>query len=122
MKQVIILIILTLTITSCGNDSKSVEEIILKGMPLGSLKDFPYESKKIKLSKGDTILFMSDGFPELFNNKNEMLSYEKAAEIFKKVADEPVKIVIEKLLDSAKEWANGHPQEDDITFVVLKVK
>jgi len=104
------------------NESKLVEEIILKGMPLGSLKDFPYQLKKIKLSKGDTILFMSDGFPELFNEKNEMLGYEKAAEIFKKVASEPVKIVVEKLLDSAKEWANGHPQEDDITFVVLKVK
>ena len=47
---------------------------------------------------------------------------KKAAEIFKNVAANPAQIVIEKLLDSAKEWANGHPQEDDITFVVLKVK
>jgi serine phosphatase RsbU (regulator of sigma subunit) len=104
------------------NDSKEVEEVILKGMPLGSLKDFPYESKKIKLSKGDTILFMSDGFPELFNDKDEMLGYENAADIFKDVAYEPADIVIEKLLNSAKEWANGHPQEDDITFVVVKFK
>jgi len=104
------------------NDSKSVEEIVLKGMPLGSLKDFPYQSKKIKLGNGDTILFMSDGFPELFNDKNEILGYEKATEIFKRVAHNPAKIVIEKLSNAAKEWANGHPQEDDITFVVIKVK
>ncbi|UCH65181.1 MAG: SpoIIE family protein phosphatase [Ignavibacterium sp.] len=104
------------------NDTKSVEEVILKGMPLGGFRDFPYKSKKIKLSKGDTILFMSDGYPELFNNKNEMLGYEKATGIFKRVANEPAKIVIEKLLGSAKEWADGHPQEDDITFVVIKIK
>ena len=102
--------------------SNAVEEIILKGTPLGSFKDFPYELKKIKVSKGDTILFMSDGFPELFNDKGEMLGYEKATNIFKQVANKPANIVIEKLLNSAEEWANGHPQEDDITFVVIKVK
>jgi serine phosphatase RsbU (regulator of sigma subunit) len=104
------------------NESKSVEEIILKGTPLGSFKDFPYQLKKLKLSKGDTILFMSDGFPELFNDKNEMLGYEKATGIFNKVASERSEIVIEKLLNAAKQWANGHPLEDDITFIVIKVK
>ena len=103
------------------NDSKSVEEIILEGMPLGSLIDFPYQLKEIQLSKGDTILFMSDGFPELFNSNSEILGYEKVAEIFNDVANEPAAIVIQKLLDSAKDWAKGHPQEDDITFLVIKV-
>ena len=104
------------------NDSKTVEEIIIEGMPLGSLIDFPYQSKEIELNKGDTILFMTDGFPELFNDKNEILGYQKTVKIFNDVANESAANLIQKLLESAKEWANGHPQEDDITFLVVKVK
>ncbi len=37
----------------------------MKGMPLGTFSDFPYTLIESEISTGDTILMMSDGFPEL---------------------------------------------------------
>ncbi len=55
--------------------SKQVEEILLKGMPLGAIKNFPYEIKETEISSGDTLLLLSDGFPELKNENGELYSY-----------------------------------------------
>ena len=50
-------------------DTRVVEEHLFKAMPLGTMDKFPYEIKDTTLSPGDTILLMSDGLPELENNK-----------------------------------------------------
>ncbi len=61
--------------------SKKVEEIILKGMPLGAVKDFPYQIKTTELKSGDTLLLLSDGLPELFDSEKEMFGYDKVTKI-----------------------------------------
>jgi len=70
---------------------------------------------------------MSDGFPEMFNNADEIFSFEKTKEEFEAAGHSilqgstpPGKEIIEKLLSKAEAWANGRIQEDDVTFVVLK--
>jgi serine phosphatase RsbU (regulator of sigma subunit) len=103
-------------------DKNTIEEIEIKGMPLGSFKDFPYQTKQFKLNSGDTLLFMSDGYPELFNDKNEMLGYNNVRGEFFKCANQNPDKIVEHLVDKGKKWSNGHPIEDDITFVVVKIK
>ena len=53
-------------------DGAVMEEHIMKGMPLGTMGEFPYVLKESELHSGDTILLMSDGFPELLNDQNEV--------------------------------------------------
>ncbi len=91
-------------------------------MPLGGSASFPYKQRETNLSPGDTVLLMSDGFPELFNDKDEMLDYPRVKEIFKEAAESPVDEIITHLFNAGEKWSNGRPQDDDITFVVLKVK
>jgi serine phosphatase RsbU (regulator of sigma subunit) len=118
------------TITSAGmppsliyrKNSKSVEEIRLKAMPLGGATDFKYAKQETTLNSGDTLLLMSDGFPELFNKQKDILDYPKAKEIFGRVADLPPAEVINGLYREAESWRADAKQEDDITFVVVKVK
>ncbi len=57
--------------------NNSVEEYEFKGMPLGSIENFPYEVKELELSSGDTILLTSDGFPELSNSNKDQYGYRK---------------------------------------------
>jgi len=104
------------------NEGKKVDEIRLQALPLGGTSDFNYSQKDISLLPGDTILLMSDGFPELFNQQKEILDYSKAAEIFGSVADLSTKEIIDKLCREADIWRGTASQEDDITFVVVKVK
>jgi sigma-B regulation protein RsbU (phosphoserine phosphatase) len=91
-------------------------------MPLGSFVGFPYKEKEVVLAAGDTVLFMSDGFPELFNEAGEMLGYDHAVELFAQVADQPPLAIIEHLVAIGRSWSNDRPPDDDITFVVVQVR
>ena len=68
------------------------------------------------------IVLMSDGFPEMFNDENEMLGFDKAAEILPKIAEQTPQEIIDYLVKVGESWADGRPQDDDVTFVVLKLK
>jgi serine phosphatase RsbU (regulator of sigma subunit) len=102
--------------------TKLVEEFALKAMPLGSPFIVNYKQLELTLAPGDCILLMSDGFPEMFNEQGEMLGFEKAAEILPDVADCSAQEIVDSFVATANEWANGRPQDDDLTFVVLKIK
>ncbi len=99
-----------------------VEVIRLKGMPLGSFVNFPYREEILDLAPGDTVLFMSDGFPELFNDQEEMLGYDRAVEVFEGVADQAPQAIIAHLVELGRAWTNGRPPDDDMTFVAIKVR
>ena len=99
-----------------------VEEMVMKGMPLGAFRDFTYQQKQTHISPGDTILLMTDGFTELFNNKKEMMEYPQIKKRFAEVAEKPSDQIINDLVDLGEKWRQGVPPTDDCTFVVIKVK
>ena len=103
-------------------DSKRVEEVVLKGMPLGSVASFNYQQEELDLKKGDTVLFMSDGFPEMFNEQNEELGEERAKTLFQEAAEKSPEQIIEHLVEAGKKWANGQDQKDDVTFMIIRFK
>lgn len=98
-----------------------VEVIELKAMPLGSFVNFPYKEKELTLEVGDTVLFMSDGFPELFNEAGEMLGYDQAVQVFAGIAEKTPEAIIADLVEEGSQWAKGRAPDDDMTFVVMKV-
>jgi serine phosphatase RsbU (regulator of sigma subunit) len=102
--------------------NKQVEEFKLQAIPLGGPADFTYPRKETSLSKGDTLLLMSDGFPELFNKQKEILDYSRAKSIFGSIGEKSASETIKLLLKEAELWMGDAKQEDDITFVVVKRK
>jgi hypothetical protein len=104
------------------NKISGVEETMLHGMPLGAMKSFPYEIKETEISSGDTILLMSDGLPELKNEKNEQYDYARVKEEFKSAAEKSPNEIVEYMKSSASKWSNGIEPDDDVTFVVIKIK
>jgi serine phosphatase RsbU (regulator of sigma subunit) len=104
------------------NETKTVETILLKGMPLGAFYNFEYKDAKVKLNDGDTILLFSDGLVELFNDKKEMYDYARIISTFEKIGQKSSQLIIDDLVKEVDKWRNGNPPNDDVTFVVLKVK
>jgi serine phosphatase RsbU (regulator of sigma subunit) len=102
--------------------NKAIEEIFMKGMPLGAMNNFPYKLKESHLEQGDTILLLSDGLPELTNGSNEMYGYDKTKTEFHSVGEKEPEEIVNHLKSSASQWANGKAPDDDVTFVVLKMK
>ena len=100
---------------------KTIEEISLRAVPLGSVTNFKYQKQEISLQTGDVVLVMSDGFPEMFNAENEMLGFGKAAEILPNIVQNSPQEIINKLVEVGENWAGNRPPDDDVTFVVLKI-
>ncbi len=99
-----------------------VEEVALKAMPLGSIAEYPYQKKAIALSPGDTIMLMSDGLPELFDEQSEIFDYDRVKTTFAEVASQSPRKIIKRFVSVGAAWANGKGQQDDMTFIVSKVK
>jgi serine phosphatase RsbU (regulator of sigma subunit) len=61
-------------------------------------------------------------FPELTNRDNEIFGYDRVKKTFKEIGEGSAKEIIENLTKSSKDWLGGYLPEDDVTFVIIKVK
>lgn len=101
---------------------KTIEEVQLKGIPLGSFIGFPYQSQLVELKKGDAILFYSDGLSECFNPEQELFGESRIKSLFERIAMETPAKIIKKLTEAATKWMGSRELLDDITLVVMKKK
>ncbi len=102
--------------------SGEVEEITEHGMPIGAMKLSQYSVIDGSLKKGDVLLLMSDGLPELQNDEEEMYGYERLRNGLKDVAEKDPEEIITFLKNEGKAWNSGRAPDDDVTFAVIKVK
>jgi serine phosphatase RsbU (regulator of sigma subunit) len=104
--------------------SASVEEVALAGMPLGGLA-YEYEERRLEVETGDTILMMTDGLPELADPEGEPLGYPRVRALFAELCGLSLAApaeVIAGLARAAESWSVGQAPNDDMTFVVLRVR
>jgi serine phosphatase RsbU (regulator of sigma subunit) len=102
--------------------SGSVDEIALEATPLGTLGT-EYDQTEIAIDAGDTVLFMSDGFPELFNDAGVQVGYAGALDAFASAATAATaEAVVSQLTDVAHRWHGDLPPNDDVTFVAVRVR
>ena len=101
-------------------ETQEVDEILLGGLPLGSIKDETFALESFSFEKGDSLVFISDGLPEAANKKEEMLGYEAVFECVKVNGEKDAEKQRDALLDLGTVWLDGLQNEDDITIVVVK--
>lgn len=103
--------------------SGQIEEIALPATPLGTLGT-DYAEEVVALSPGDTVLLMTDGYPELQNHAGQQLGYAAAAHEFAEAAGKAgdARALVEQLAETAARWRGDGPPNDDVTFVVIRVR
>ena len=99
----------------------AISEVAFEALPLGRLVGDAYEERRLELASGDTLLFMTDGLPELQNADGEIMGYERVLEIFHRCAEDDPESIVACLEGEAYDWLGGRPAEDDFTFVVVRV-
>lgn len=101
----------------------AVEEIPLKGYPLGGPAKYSYSKQAYRLEPGDAIVFMTDGLPELPSPSGEMLGYERVKQMFRDAARSgTADDIVAYFNREGDQWTNGTGFTDDTTILVLRIK
>ena len=76
----------------------------------------------VDLASGDTVILITDGFPELVNAAGHQLGYSVAMDEFRGAAQgKSADDVIASLTDSVRNWHGDQAPNDDVTFVVVRM-
>jgi serine phosphatase RsbU (regulator of sigma subunit) len=118
-----------LTISSAGMPAallyraaeQRVEELLFKSMPLGSITNYVYKQQEATIAAGDVLVLLSDGLPERFNAQGEMLGDDAAVRVLCETAQLSPSEIIRRLVQLGEDWGGVRLQDDDATFVVVKV-
>ncbi len=89
-------------------------------MPIGAVNNFPYAQYNLEVSQKDFLFLYSDGIIEQFNEKKEMFGIERLKEIVLSSVKDSPELLFDKLIDEVNIWKGENPQQDDITFMIIK--
>jgi sigma-B regulation protein RsbU (phosphoserine phosphatase) len=90
------------------------------GCALGVNEDFEYKSEKIFLKPGNSLVLYTDGIPEAINTKEEVYSDDRLQKFFRESYSKSSDQLIRTLIGEVELFAEGEPQSDDITAMVIK--
>ncbi len=99
---------------------KEVVEIGSHNLPLGAVNNSNYSAAEIEMNNDDVILILSDGFPEIQNDRNEQYGYQRLSDTFLHIGNKNSNDIISMLKNEVSNWLGNKELEDDVTFVVIK--
>jgi serine phosphatase RsbU (regulator of sigma subunit) len=104
-----------------SSDNQSFRLMDAQALPLGILPDL-WDAVPVKLSMkpGDIVLLITDGFFEWENSAGEQFGTERLAAAVRQFSDREPEVIIAELYDSVLNFAQGTPQQDDLTAVLIK--
>lgn len=105
--------------------SGGMEQLRCTGPVLSVFEDAPYRlSGEIPLGSGDALVLYTDGIYEAHDEKGEMYGEERFhASLEGHVrADKDADAVVAGVIDDLSGFCAGHPLDDDITCLVLRVE
>lgn len=103
---------------SCKN--QSCLRLDAEGMILGVRNQMVFEEKCLSLSSGDVILLYTDGITEIENSDGEFFGISRLETALLENNHQPAQIIIEVLLNQAKQFRQYRPFRDDITLLIFK--
>jgi len=102
-------------------ESGEIEAVEMTGgLALGVMEDFSFQSKRIVLNRGDAIFIYSDGVTEAMNSRHELFSEARLEGELKKLRGLPVGDILAGVTEKIREFAQGEPQADDITMMIIQ--
>lgn len=92
------------------------------GLFLAGMEFTRYKQSEIHLEPGDRILLYTDGITEAHNANNELYETERLKKMFESKRHAPGEEVLDSILNDVNNFAQGVPQFDDMTMIILTIK
>ena len=90
------------------------------GIALGIFPDIAFQEKSITLAPGDSAILYSDGVTEAENDEAEQFELDRLYEVFAETPPSDARTATEDVLEAVRTFADGAPQFDDITCLILR--
>ena len=92
------------------------------GLFLAGMEFTRYKQSEIHLEPGDRLLLYTDGITEAHNANNELYETERLKKMFESKRYAPGEEVLDSILNDVNNFAQGVPQFDDMTMIILTIK
>ncbi len=93
------------------------EEVV--GVPIGVLDGFPYDVTTRIIEPGESCVIYTDGVSEAMNPASDLYGVERLRELMKASVGGQADALGKVILNDVRKFANGRPQNDDITIMVF---
>ncbi len=93
-----------------------------QAVPIGMFADTQFSATKFQLAKDDILVAYTDGITEAANASGELWGLERLERLLRSCNRMAPNEIVERILAEVSEFANGEPQHDDVTLVVMKVQ
>ena len=100
----------------------SIEELKAQSTFLGSFNGLEFTSDVTHVSKGDRILFYTDGIFESQNMEGEQFGLERVNALLRSHKNEPMQTLLDTLINTLVDFIDGMEFDDDITVVGIDIK
>ena len=102
-----------------ANDNR-IEELDQGGVMLGIMEEIDLPKATLSIDKGDILMLFSDGVTEATNPSGELFSEERFEQWLLDHNQLSAEVMKDALLKTLRDYADGSPQSDDITFIIVK--
>jgi serine phosphatase RsbU (regulator of sigma subunit) len=105
-------------------DKVTIDALVARGNPLGVPTGPSVRVSEATVEPGSLLLFYSDGLIDCMNAREERLGDRRMQKLLRELGAEspPIDQVRDRIEALARDFAGGHPQPDDITFVACRVR
>lgn len=104
-------------------DGQTLEmrELPANGIPLGIMADVPFDDiTDVAFRPGDMLLLFTDGFYEWVNPAKDQFGSDRILQLVRDHRDRTAREIIQVVYDAVIAFAEGTPQKDDLTAVIIK--
>lgn len=98
----------------------ALNELGAGGVPLGLLPGSRYGMSEVSLAPGDLLCLYSDGITEAESVEEEEFGNERLIDLLRRYRDRPLQEVLDSIHYAVSDHAQGRPQGDDQTLVLLR--
>jgi sigma-B regulation protein RsbU (phosphoserine phosphatase) len=107
-----------------GGERIAIDALVARGNPLGVDRALSVQIFEHKVEPGSLLLFYSDGLVDCMNARGERLGDRRMQRLLRAIATDapPIGEVRDRIDAAVREFAAGHPQPDDITFVACRLR
>jgi sigma-B regulation protein RsbU (phosphoserine phosphatase) len=103
-----------------GDASHEAVDLDSTAPPIGLFATTTFESSRIRLEPGSSLLLFSDGVSEAANDGDEEFGRDRLRQILRVHRDRSASALCEATIRAVVEYGRGRPQFDDLTVVAAR--